>query len=149
MLELNVWLTRSTSTLSKYSVSGSVYSWGPLEKSLGLTVSRDWNPPPPCHSLYSSLPSLSTHWSPPLWPKDSSILTCSCMHSYKSISFSLCSHFLFFKIFIYLFIYLFLAALGFHCCSQAFSSCSEWGLLFVAVCGLPIVVASLVAEHGL
>ena len=24
---------------------------------------------------------------------------------------------------------LFLAALGLHCCAQAFSSCSEWGLL--------------------
>ena len=30
-----------------------------------------------------------------------------------------------------------------------FSSCGEWGLLFVVVCGLLIVVASLVAEHGL
>ena len=26
---------------------------------------------------------------------------------------------------------------------------AEWGLLFVAVCGLLIAVASLVAEHGL
>ena len=32
---------------------------------------------------------------------------------------------------------------------QAFSSCSEWGLLFVAVRGLPVVVSSLVVEHGL
>ena len=31
----------------------------------------------------------------------------------------------------------------------AFSSCGEQGLLFVAVCGLLTVVASLVAEHGL
>ena len=29
----------------------------------------------------------------------------------------------------YLFIYLFLAALGLHCCTRAFSSCSEQGLL--------------------
>ena len=43
--------------------------------------------------------------------------------------------------------YLFLAALGL-CCAQAFSSCSERGLLFVAVRGLLIAVASLVAEHG-
>ena len=50
--------------------------------------------------------------------------------------------------FIY-FIYLFLAALGFGCCTRAFSSCGEWGLLFVAVRGLLTVVASLVAEHGL
>ena len=33
--------------------------------------------------------------------------------------------------------------------AQAFSSCGQWGLLFVAVRGLLTVVASLVAEHGL
>ena len=47
------------------------------------------------------------------------------------------------------FIYLFLAALGLRCCTQAFSSCSEQGLLFVVVRGLLISVASLVAEHRL
>ena len=47
------------------------------------------------------------------------------------------------------FIYLFLAVLGLCCCTQAFSSCGEWGLLFVAVHGLLIAVASLFAEHGL
>ena len=48
-----------------------------------------------------------------------------------------------------LFIYLFiLAALGLRCCAWAFSSCSEWGLLFVVVHGLLVVEASLVAEHG-
>ena len=46
-------------------------------------------------------------------------------------------------------IYLFLAALGLCCWARSFSSCSERGLLFVAVLGLLIVVASLVAEHGL
>ena len=55
--------------------------------------------------------------------------------------------FKFFK-FYFLFIY-FLAALGLRCCTRAFSSCSERGLLFVAVRGLLIAVASLVAEHGL
>ena len=48
-----------------------------------------------------------------------------------------------------LFIYLFLVALGLCCCAQAFSSCSEQGLLFVVVCGLLTVVASLIAEHRL
>ena len=48
-----------------------------------------------------------------------------------------------------LFIYLFLAELGLHCCTRAFSSCGEWGLLIVAVRGLLIAVASLVAEHRL
>ena len=52
---------------------------------------------------------------------------------------------------IYLFTYLFIfwAALGLCCCVRAFSSCRERGLLFVAVHGLLIVVASLVVEHGL
>ena len=50
---------------------------------------------------------------------------------------------------IYIYIYLFLAALGLHCCARAFSSCGERGLLLVAVRGLLIAVASLVAEHGL
>ena len=60
----------------------------------------------------------------------------------------LCNSF-FSNLFIYLFIYLFLAALGLHCCAGAFlSSCSKWGLLFVAERGLLIAVASLVVEHG-
>ena len=46
----------------------------------------------------------------------------------------------------YLFIYLFMAALGVCCCAWAFSSCGEWGLLFVEVRGLLIAVASLVAR---
>ena len=65
------------------------------------------------------------------------------------------SHCTFFKkifyfIYFYIFeIYLFLAELGLHCCTRAFSSCAERGLLFIAVCRLLIVVASLVAEQGL
>ena len=46
-------------------------------------------------------------------------------------------------------IYLFLAALGLRCCTQAFSSCGQWGLLFIAVHRLLIAVASLVADHRL
>ena len=42
-----------------------------------------------------------------------------------------------------------MAALGLCCRMRAFSSCGDWGLLFVAVRGLLIAVASLVAEHGL
>ena len=54
-------------------------------------------------------------------------------------------------LFIYLFIYLFkfMTVLGLRCCVRAFSSCSERGLLFIAVRGLLIVMVSLVAEHGL
>ena len=50
---------------------------------------------------------------------------------------------------VYLFIYLFLAALGLCCCTRAFSSCGKRALLFIVVCGLLIVVASLVVEYGL
>ena len=59
------------------------------------------------------------------------------------------------KTFIYLFLInlfiylLFLAVLGLHCCVRASSSCGEWGLLFVVVCGLLTAVASLVVEQGL
>ena len=55
-----------------------------------------------------------------------------------------------------------MAALGLRCCVQAFSSCSERGLLFLVVHGLLIVVAcfccgaralgarsSLAVAHGL
>ena len=41
-------------------------------------------------------------------------------------------------------VHLFMAALGLHCCTQAFSSCSSWGLLCIAVCA-PL---SMGASHG-
>ena len=44
--------------------------------------------------------------------------------------------------------FFFLAALGHCCCVQAFSSCSKWGLLFVVMLRLLILVASLVASTG-
>ena len=49
-------------------------------------------------------------------------------------------------LFIYLFIYLWLCWVFVAVCGL-FSSCGEWGLLFIAVHGLLIAVASLVAEH--
>ena len=64
-----------------------------------------------------------------------------------SLFFFFVLHFFFF--FINLFIYLLMAVLGLCCCMQAFSSCGERGLLFVAVHGLFIAVASFVVEHGL
>ena len=48
--------------------------------------------------------------------------------------------------FFYLFIF---GCVGSSLLRAAFSSCGERGLLFVAVRGLLIAVASLVAEHGL
>ena len=45
--------------------------------------------------------------------------------------------------------FFFLAVFCLRCCAQAFSSCGEQGLLFIAVRGLLIVVVSLVADHGL
>ena len=43
----------------------------------------------------------------------------------------------------------FMAVLGLHCCTWAFSSCGEQGLLFVVVCRLLIAVASLVGARAL
>ena len=51
--------------------------------------------------------------------------------------------------FINLFIYLFLAVLGLRFCARAFSSCGEWGPLFIAVRGPLTVAASPVVEHRL
>ena len=47
------------------------------------------------------------------------------------------------------FIYLFLAVLGLRFCARAFSSCGEWGPLFITVRGPLTIAASLVAEHRL
>ena len=64
------------------------------------------------------------------------------------ICINLTWQFLFLKNLFILFIYFWLR-LGLFCCAWAFSSCGERGLLFIAVHGLRIAVASLVAEHGL
>ena len=42
-----------------------------------------------------------------------------------------------------------MAVLGLRFCARAFSSCGEWGPLFIAVRGPLTVAASLVAEHRL
>ena len=55
----------------------------------------------------------------------------------------------FFFFFNFIYYCLFLAVSGLRCCVQAFSSCGNRGLLFVAVRGLLTAVASLVAERGL
>ena len=48
-----------------------------------------------------------------------------------------------------IFIYLFMAVLGLRFCARAFSSCGEWGPLFIEVRGPLTIAASLVAEHRL
>ena len=49
------------------------------------------------------------------------------------------------NLFIY---YLFLAVLGLHCCTPAFSSCGERGLLFVAVCSFSLLWLLLLRSMG-
>ena len=57
---------------------------------------------------------------------------------------------------LFFFFNIFLAALGLRCCTWAFSSCGEQGLLFIVVRGLLfivvrgllIAVTTLVVEHG-
>ena len=57
--------------------------------------------------------------------------------------------FIFIFLKIYLCIYFIFGCVGSLLLRTAFSSCGERGLPYVAVRGLLIVVASLVAEHGL
>ena len=100
------------------------------------------------YSVYSpfSLIHLPIHFPTPCWN------TTLWSHYYIFVFlYSILLSSLLLKIlFIYLFIHLFLAALGLCFCMQAFSSCGEWGLRFVAVHGLLLIaVASLVAEYGL
>ena len=47
------------------------------------------------------------------------------------------------------FTYLFLAVLGLCCCKDFCLVAASGGYSLVAMCRLPIVMASLVAEHGL
>ena len=81
-----------------------------------------------------------------IWIQQSGYLTHVRYLAGDMATFSTIQAFFYIYKFIYL-IYLFLAALGLHCCTWAFSSCGECGLLFVAVCVLLIAVASLVAKH--
>lgn len=47
------------------------------------------------------------------------------------------------------YLFLFWLCWVFCCCMWAFSSCSKWGLLLVAMHGLLMAVAFLVAKHWL
>ena len=83
------------------------------------------------------------------------ILFLNILHQILLFTILLCIVFLrlkyfFLNLFYFIFYFiLFLAVLGLHCCTRAFSSCGERGLLFVAVRRLLIAVASLIVEHGL
>ena len=57
--------------------------------------------------------------------------------------------FSFFFLILFIYLFMFLATLGLRCCARAFPTCRERGLLFVAVRGLLIAVASFVVEHRL
>ena len=68
----------------------------------------------------------------------------------RTVWILLCLVSFFFILFIYLFIHLFIfGLLGLRFCVRAFSSCGEWGPLFIAVHGPLTIAASLVAEHRL
>ena len=52
------------------------------------------------------------------------------------------------KVCTFLLVYLVLAALGLHCCTQAFSSCGTWGPFLAAVCRLLTAGAPLLRSTG-
>ena len=68
--------------------------------------------------------------------------------TFSMVSRVLFIHCFFKNKFIYL-IYLLLASLGLSLLCAGFSLVAARGLLFIAVCGLLIAVASLVVAHGL
>ena len=73
----------------------------------------------------------------------------SCVTLTMLFNFSVTQRVISFFFFFLSFIIYLLVELGLCCCARAFSSCSERGLLFIAVRRLLIAVASLVAEYGL
>ena len=99
----------------------------PAHNSPKLKLSNYWISPYQCHLMVTAELSFPPHSY--CYPDNLNT------HENK-LPNTLTSHFL---ISLSLF---FWAALGLCCCRQAFSSCSERGLLFVAVCGLLIAVAS-------
>ena len=52
-------------------------------------------------------------------------------------------------IYVHTYTYIYLAVVELRCCMQAFSICSERGLLLITIHGLVIMVDSLVSEHRL
>ena len=125
------------------------------------TLSSPSHPSPPLH-IHLSPECPPTCTLGPAWQPE--LRNLLCLHTHVPVYVLVCAltaplctvqggcvhtcslmHFFFL---IHLFIYLFLVVLGLRCCTRAFSSCGEWGLLFVAVRGLLLVVASLVVEHG-
>ena len=89
----------------------------------------------------------------------SAVLNYLCFMTFRSISLGLSFGFigsisfsvLYIYIYIYIYIYkfFFLAVLGLRCCSWAFSSCGERGLLSSCSARASDWVASLAGEHGL
>ena len=92
-------------------------------------------------------------WSLCLWGSFSLFLS-SHIHTHvwcyipflTSLFFFFFFNFLFYYLFI---IFLFLAVLGLRFCVRAFSSCGEWGPLFITVRGPLTIAASLVVEQRL
>ena len=109
------------------------YSFPAKEVAQGPRAARARRPAPtaPCDPTQTSV----AHMGP---------FTAACLNVVLFLKFTFFTRISTVKTFFF-----FLAALGLRCCTRAFSSCGERGLLFVAVCRLLIAVASLVAEHGL
>ena len=105
-----------------------------------------------CSEACGIFPDQGSNLCPLHWQADSQPLRHQGSPTFSFLKKNFYLFFIFFSFYFfnfYLFIYLLLAVLGLRCCVWAFSGCGERGLLFVAVRGLLIAVASLVVEHRL
>ena len=154
-------LSRKDRVLGKPAVlllwEASLLPWGTFTSSIGHGLSppsshqprghpAGWDNQVPICSLASTLWWEDTHHST-FWPGKVARANASIQILEKtplSTQNSLRAKLLFWKHFIYLF----LAVLGLHCYARIFSSCGEWGLLFIAIYRLLIAMASLVESTG-
>ena len=118
---------------------------------------------PSCSAAFGILPDPGSNPCPLHWQADSQPLrhqgSPGLFYNSSSMILRICwnwerwvlqIHFCFFVFQDFKFyLFIFSAVWGLCCCVWAFSSCGERGLLFIALCGLLLVVASLVMEHRL
>ena len=133
--ELITWYFREAAVLSLHLIKGCL--WPHQWKEKQLSGERRGHKESPgllwCHPL-----GLSNHYQTDLKQPRYMMVACH-QHTIES-------YWVLFLKMIYILVYFVFAALGLHCFARPFSGCSEWGCCLAELLGLPLAVASLVAE---